>query len=48
MLDLTRRLLLGAAAATTLTGRARAQAQPTIRIGVLSEMSGAYRDISWP
>jgi branched-chain amino acid transport system substrate-binding protein len=48
MLDLTRRLLLGTAAATTLAGRARAQAQPTIRIGVLSDMSGPYRDISGP
>ena len=48
MLDFTRRLLLGTAAATTLAGRAHAQAQPTIRIGVLSDMSGPYRDISGP
>ncbi len=48
MLDLSRRLLLGAAAAGSLAPRARAQGQPTIRIGVLTDMSGPYRDITGP
>jgi len=48
MLDLSRRLLLGSAAAAPLSGPLRAQTQPTIRIGVLSDMSGPYRDISGP
>ncbi len=51
-MDLTRRGALGALAAAAATGggfgrRAAAQ-QPTIRIGVLSDMSGPYRDISGP
>jgi branched-chain amino acid transport system substrate-binding protein len=48
MLGLSRRLLLGSAAAAPLIGPASAQTQPTIRIGVLSDMSGPYRDISGP
>jgi branched-chain amino acid transport system substrate-binding protein len=52
MIDLSRRAaVLGGAAATMALARgARAQsaAQPTIRIGVLSDMSGPYRDISGP
>ena len=47
MLQLTRRGALGAAAALPFAPAARAQ-QPTIRIGVLSDMSGPYRDISGP
>lgn len=42
-MDLTRRLVLGTAAATAFAPRARAQAQ-TIRIGLLSDLSGPYRD----
>jgi branched-chain amino acid transport system substrate-binding protein len=38
---------LGLAAATPLTG-ARAQAANTVRIGVLTDMSGPFRDISGP
>jgi len=38
---------LGLAAATPMTG-ARAQAANTIRIGVLTDMSGPFRDISGP
>ena len=50
-----RRSLLGAAAAVPAVGalaagarRARAQAANTIRIGVLTDMSGPYRDINGP
>ena len=45
-MTVTRRLLLGgaAAAATLPVPRARAQANPTIRIGVLNDQSGPYRD----
>ena len=44
---IARRALLGGAAAVPLAGfgrRARAQAAKTIRIGVLNDMSGPYRD----
>jgi branched-chain amino acid transport system substrate-binding protein len=47
-MEFTRRTALGLAAATALGGGARAQAAPAIRIGVLSDMSGPYRDISGP
>ncbi len=45
-MDLSRRLLLGsaAAAATLPLRRARAQAANTIKIGVLNDQSGPYRD----
>ena len=45
----TRRTLLGATLATAAlrVGRARAQA-PTVKIGVLNDQSGPYRDISGP
>ncbi len=43
---LTRRSLLAAAA--TIPVAARAQARPVIKIGVLSDMSGPYRDTSGP
>jgi branched-chain amino acid transport system substrate-binding protein len=45
-MDVSRRTLLGTAAAASALPlvRARAQAQPTIRIGVLNDMSGPYRD----
>ncbi len=48
-MQITRRLALGAAplAAMKLT-RARAQAGGKIKIGVLNDMSGVYRDISGP
>lgn len=49
-MEVSRRNLLGAAAAATalpISNRARAQAaSPTIRIGVLNDQSGPYRDIS--
>ena len=47
---LTRRRALGAASATALTpfGRAHAQARPVIRIGVINDQSGPYRDVNGP
>jgi branched-chain amino acid transport system substrate-binding protein len=49
MLDLSRRALLGAAAVPALGLRpARSQGQPVLRIGVLTDMSGPYRDITGP
>ncbi|PHK95485.1 ABC transporter permease [Pseudoroseomonas rhizosphaerae] len=49
---LSRRALLAAAIATPLTGviarYGNAQGAPTIRIGVLADMSGAYRDTGGP
>jgi branched-chain amino acid transport system substrate-binding protein len=47
-LVLPRRTLLGAAAATLPLSRVRAQAKPVIRIGVLNDMSGTYRDVGGP
>ena len=48
-MDLNRRHLLTVAGAAALPARARAQAgDTTIRIGVLSDMAGPYRDISGP
>src|SRR4051794_37261231 len=48
-MDLTRRGLIGAATAVTLlpAGGARAQ-RPKIRIGVLNDQSGTYRDTTGP
>ncbi len=52
-IDTSRRALLGAAATLPALGAlpyrsARAQAANTIRIGVLNDQSGLYRDISGP
>ncbi len=52
-MTINRRTLLGAAATTPLWGAlpyrsARAQAANTIRIGVLTDQSGLYRDIGGP
>ena len=48
-MNIDRRAVLGAAAAGALPFRsARSQAANTIRIGVLNDQSGAYRDISGP
>ncbi len=46
-MDLTRRGLIGTAAAAAGMGRARAQAA-AVKIGVLTDMSGTYRDASGP
>jgi branched-chain amino acid transport system substrate-binding protein len=53
MTDATRRSLIGAAASAPLWGAlpfrsAKAQAANTIRIGVMNDQSGLYRDISGP
>lgn len=45
---LTRRALMGTAAATALAPAARAQKRPVLRIGVLNDMSGPYHDITGP
>ena len=45
---IARRSLLAATAATAIVPRVRAQATPTIRIGVLNDMSGPYRDTGGP
>ena len=41
-----RRTLLSGAAGALLAGRARAQTRPTLRIGVLTDLSGAYAGIA--
>jgi branched-chain amino acid transport system substrate-binding protein len=44
-----RRILLGAAAATAATaGATRAQTRPLIKIGVMNDQSGPYRDVNGP
>jgi branched-chain amino acid transport system substrate-binding protein len=49
MMNIDRRAVLGAAAAGALPFRsARSQAANTIRIGVLNDQSGPYRDLSGP
>lgn len=49
-MSISRRGLLGAAAAISATPiiGARAQAKPTIRLGVLTDLSGTYRDTTGP
>ena len=49
-MPVSRRLLLGGAAAlsTAPIVRARAQARPTISVGVLTDLSGTYRDNTGP
>lgn len=44
-MSITRRTVLGTAVSLPLIGRARAQGAP-VKIGVLNDMSGVYRDIS--
>lgn len=51
MTESTRRGLMGAAAALPLlgaAGSARAQAANTIKIGILTDLSGPYRDLNGP
>lgn len=46
---LGRRTLLGAGIAATMPlGAARAQADNTVRVGVLTDLSGVYRDVGGP
>ena len=48
-MSLTRRGLLGTAAlATAVPGIGRAQTAPTLKIGVLTDMSGPYKDLAGP
>ncbi len=49
-MPVSRRLLLGGAAALSATPilRARAQSKPTISVGVLTDLSGTYRDNTGP
>ena len=48
-MNLTRRTLLGrTAAGLAFAGRARAQAKPKLRIGILTDMSGAFSSDSGP
>ena len=49
-MSLSRRSLLGAAGASPFIPfiPARAQGKPTIRIGVINDMSGPYRDVGGP
>ncbi|HEX4365637.1 MAG TPA: ABC transporter substrate-binding protein [Rhodopila sp.] len=49
-MTIQRRTLLGAAAAAAVTPvvRARAQAKPVIKIGVMNDQSGPYRDVNGP
>ena len=51
MMSLSRRTLLGTAAAAASAVplvRARAQARPSIKLGVLTDLSGTYRDNTGP
>ncbi len=47
-MTITRRALLAGTAATAVASGARAQSKPVLRIGVLCDMSGTYRDIAGP
>jgi len=51
-MSLSRRLLLGASSAAVFApvrrGRAEPAIDPTVRIGVLTDMSGPYRDVTGP
>ena len=49
-MKITRRTVIGAvSAAAVVPGRgARAQARPVIRIGVINDQSGVYRDVNGP
>ena len=48
-MGIKRRIVLGGAIAGTALGRrARAQARPVIRIGVMNDQSGPYRDVNGP
>ena len=48
-MDFTRRGLLGSAAlAAAVPGTLRAQAAPALKIGVLTDMSGPYKDLAGP
>ncbi|HET6605863.1 MAG TPA: ABC transporter substrate-binding protein [Rhodopila sp.] len=47
-MSLKRRAVLGAAASVPVLRRARAQKKPLIRVGVMNDQSGPYRDVNGP
>jgi branched-chain amino acid transport system substrate-binding protein len=47
-MNLNRRTILAASASAVPLVRARAQAKPVIRIGVMNDQSGPYRDVNGP
>jgi branched-chain amino acid transport system substrate-binding protein len=47
-MHLKRRAILGAAASVPVFRRARAQTKPLIRVGVMNDQSGPYRDVNGP
>ena len=47
-MSISRRTLLGTAAALPAVGRARAQAANTLKLGVLTDLSGPYQDLAGP
>ena len=47
-MQINRRALLGSAAASVPLLRARGQTRPVVRIGVMNDQSGPYRDVNGP
>ena len=47
-MSLSRRAVLGAASAAVLSRRGRAADRPLIKIGVINDQSGVYRDVNGP
>ena len=47
-MSLSRRGLIGTSAALPIVGRARAQGANTLKIGVLTDLSGPYQDLAGP
>jgi branched-chain amino acid transport system substrate-binding protein len=47
-MSLSRRAVLGAASAAVLSRRSRAADRPLIKIGVINDQSGVYRDVNGP
>jgi len=47
-MTIQRRTLLATAPTAAIIRRARAQARPVIRIGVMNDQSGPYRDVNGP
>ena len=47
-MNTTRRALFGAASAAMLPRRSRASDRPVIKIGIINDQSGVYRDVNGP
>ena len=47
-MNTTRRVLLGSASAAILARRSRAADRPVVKIGVINDQSGVYRDVNGP